>query len=199
MVKKMGEFYSKSQRERVALTETAIKEKRTLRERWENLHNEEASHWSARSISAANYLKDKHSVVDFGCGTMNLEKALNPNQEYIPIDVVARDERTIVCDINSGDIPTPSAEAVACLGVLEYLFKPDIFLKTLSSTYKNAVVTYCVTDSKNPLTDRREHAWVNDFSQSDIEDILSKSDWLILDSEWVDDLQKIWNLKSKTF
>ncbi|MCW2284517.1 hypothetical protein M2323_002404 [Rhodoblastus acidophilus] len=189
-------FYELSSEERQALTETAIREKRTLLERWKALDKPEAQHWSARAALAAEFLKDHACVADFGCGTMDLAHHLLPQQRYIPVDVVARDSRTLVCDLNTQLPPDTGATAAALLGVLEYLHEPLLVLKHLQRRYKLLVTSYCITDAPNPLSNRREHAWVNDFSEIEIKDLFIQAGWHVEDERLVDDIQKIWRLKA---
>ena len=138
-------FYERSLDERLALTETAIREKRTLIERWEALEeNPESQHWSVRAVMAADYLRDQPSVADFGCGSMNLANHLQQNQCYIPVDVVARDHRTLVCDLNKHQPPETRATAAAFLGIVEYLYDPLSVLQFASRQYQVSVVSYCI-------------------------------------------------------
>jgi hypothetical protein len=191
-------FYERSFDERLALTETAIREKRTLIERWAALENTESQHWSARAVMAADYLRDQPSVADFGCGTMNLANHLQPNQRYIPVDVVARDHRTLVCDLNKQQPPETGATSAAFLGVLEYLYDPLSVLQLVNRQYQVLVVSYCITDAPNSSPNRREHAWVNDFSEVDMLSIFRKVRWTPDEGRMVDDVQKMWRLTVTT-
>lgn len=85
-------FYDLNEHERIALTEAAAAQGRTLMERWTALSEGEASGWSARSRLAASFLAGCASVVDFGCGTMVLERCLASGVDYRPVDVCRRDK-----------------------------------------------------------------------------------------------------------
>lgn len=187
-------FYGRSEDERSALVRAAVQEKRTLLERWANLTEQEASGWSARAAMAAKWLAGFDSVADFGAGPMHLERYLRPGQSYVPLDVVARDQRTIVCDFNTTSPPETGAEAAACLGLLEYLFDPLAFLRALRQHYRHAVVSYCVSDSPDAPENRLQHAWVNAFSTAELRVQLEEAGWRILDEAPVDDLQRLWRL-----
>ncbi|NLH83282.1 MAG: class I SAM-dependent methyltransferase [Phyllobacteriaceae bacterium] len=187
-------FYDLSLTDRVALTETAFREKRTLIERWRALEPSEAQPWNRRAAKAAEFLQDQPSVADFGCGTMNLEHHLRPDQIYVPLDVVARDDRTLVCDLNLQPPPETGATAAAFLGVLEYLFDPPGVLQEIARRYRVLVVSYCITDAPNAPTDRRQHAWVNDFSEADILNLFERSGWRPEQSGMIDQMQKLWRL-----
>jgi hypothetical protein len=187
-------FYERSLDERLALTETAIREKRTLVERWAALETPEAQGWNARAAMAADYLRDQPSVADFGCGTMSLAGQLQPDQQYIPLDVVARDHRTLVCDLNQQQPPETGATSAAFLGVLEYLHDPLSTLQHINKQYEVLVVTYCIIDAPSAPADRREHAWVNDFSEDDMRHLFQQSGWTPDGEGMVDNWQKMWRL-----
>lgn len=187
-------FYEFSREQRVAMTEAAISGRSTVMARWSALDVAEASPWSLRAEIAAALLADQASVADFGCATMTLEKLLRPDQLYVPIDVVARDARTMVCDFNREPPPPTAANAAACLGLIEYLHAPDVFLARLREHYRVAVVSYCVTDAPQAPSNRREHAWVNDFDTAGIGNLVVGAGWRIEESREVDAIQRIWRL-----
>lgn len=192
----MAAFYDFSEAERIALTERAIQERRTLRERWDALAAPEAQTWSRRAWMAAQLLAGELSVADLGCGTMSLEPILAAGTTYYPVDVVQRDHRTIICDFNLRPAPKLSASAAACLGIIEYLFYPKKFMRVLASNYRTSIVSYCPTDAAEPIAPRRAQAWVNDLSRGEIEDLFCQSGWDIDKIEAVDRAQFIWRLRA---
>jgi hypothetical protein len=100
---------------------------RTDLDRWADPARLEAA-WQARSVLAADLVPAGTRVLELGCGAMTLERSLPFGCAYQPCDVVARDERTIVIDLNVHGIPEAAVAAcdlVVMLGVWEYLFKPD--------------------------------------------------------------------------
>ena len=189
-------FYVRSEAERIEITSKAIAEQRTVLERWSVLADPEANRWTLRAALAADWLVDKSGVADLGCGTMNLERHLSPDKAYVPIDVVARDARTIVCDFNQETPPPTSASAAACLGLLEYLHKPYDFMTILSGQYRLAVVSYSVTDAPEASRNRREHAWVNDFDTEGMEALFRETGWTITGCRWIDGVQRLWRLRA---
>lgn len=183
-------FYDRPEDERVALTEKAIAERRTLMERWAELKAPEAEEWSPRSALAAKLLTGCRAVADLGCGTMPLRGYLPSGVRYIPIDALDRDADTIVADLNKDPVPGVDADAWAALGLLEYLFDVPGLLRQLSGT---------VVTSYNPIerTDavRRGHAWVNDYDTAELEKVFVDCGFTIvarqeLGSQWVWKLQR---------
>lgn len=103
---------------------------------------------------------------------MALERSLPAGCTYQPCDVVARDERTLVCDFNAGEFPeNVDCDIVFALGVLEYLADIPAFLAKLRALGKPAVLTYSVTDRDGPR-DRRALGWANDHTQAEILSLL---------------------------
>lgn len=64
---------------------------------------------------------------------MALERYLDPSQTYVPVDLVARDERTIVLDLEHDDLSRIAADACALLGVMSYLFDVPAVLEPCRS------------------------------------------------------------------
>ena len=107
-------------RERVAARETDA-------ERWSRRESL-SPRWGYRAGLAAQMISAYSRVLDIGCGAMDLECALPEGCAYQPCDLVARDERTIVCDLNRGEFPEASqADVVTMLGVLEYVLSLVLF------------------------------------------------------------------------
>ena len=187
-------FYDRPEAERVSITLAAMNEGRTVLERWAALTPVEAAPWRARAAMAAEWLAQENGVADLGCGMMELEHHLRAEQAYFPMDVVSRDARTIVCDFNHETPPQTPASAAACLGLLEYLYKPLDLMILLRSQYRSAVVSYCITDSREPPPNRRHNAWVNDFDRDGIEALFLQGGWSIVESREIDALQRLWRL-----
>jgi hypothetical protein len=96
---------------------------------------------------------------------MTLERHLPVGCTYVPVDVVARDERTRVCDFNrDGVASVGGASIVAVLGVLEYVFDVPAFLRGLSAYGVPVVLSYCPVDLA-PDVDRGALGWVNHLSR----------------------------------
>jgi hypothetical protein len=189
-------FYDLSEQARVAVTEQAMSAKTTLVSRWSALALAEATPWGRRAAVAAEMLGPVRSVADIGCGLMTLEQHLGPDVRYIPVDVVRRDERTLVCDLNAGPLPVLGAEAAACLGIIEYLFDADALLWNLRRQCAACVVSYnpLEVDAKREPAPRRAHGWVNDFSASELEALFTAAGWAVEGVRETDGGQRLWRL-----
>lgn len=134
--------------------------------RWEitgNLH----SAWSERASIAAAILSDATSVIDIGCGRMDLETHLPASTTYIPADIVRRDERTLICDLNAGLVPDAAADAAVLLGVLEYVHDAEKTFAELSARWNRIVLSYNPADL-DAGRDRSVHGWFNNWKTAQI-------------------------------
>ncbi|WP_134495309.1 hypothetical protein [Microvirga pakistanensis] len=194
----MLSFYDFAVAERCERTTSALIEGRTLLERWQTLEAEGPNRWGRRAQRAADWLTEANvaRVLDLGCGTMTLERSLPDFIRYLPCDVVRRDDRTILCDLNRNLPPKVEADAVACLGVLEYLLNPEQLLIDLAGRHRVCVMSYNTTNKLPDLATRRSHAWFNDFSRSDLEGLFERAGWCVDRAERFGPTQMLWLLRS---
>lgn len=182
-------FYDLPLAERIGLTSRAIAEHRTLIERWAALDPAEASPWNKRASLTASLLSDCGSVADLGCGLMLLRSYLKPGTRYVPVDVVGRDETTIVVDLNRQPLPALDVEGVAAIGLLEYLYDVPSLFRQLSGT---------VVTSYNPVDlgaqNRLSHAWVNAYDTVQLEALFVETGWSIVERETLGS-QRLWKLR----
>ena len=112
---------------------------------WADLH----TIWDRRTRLAAEWLRSRRAIVDIGCGLMALEAYLPRSTKYVPMDVIARDSRTIVFDINKAPIPVVDCDAAVMLGVLEYVEDITGVLSQLRA-FPSSVISF-------------NHIWLNDL------------------------------------
>jgi len=125
--------------------------------------------WKARIAHLAAFVDTSGPVADIGCGMMWLEPLLARGNQYIPIDYVRRDDRTILVDLNSQTLPAIDAEFVFMSGVLEYIRDVPRFLRQLMvRRFRRILLTYCTTECwwKMPL--RHSLNWVSHESLEDL-------------------------------
>lgn len=125
--------------------------------------------WADRARFAARLVPAGLRILDIGCGAMDVERLFAPSS-YHPVDIVARDGRTTVVDLNRDIIP-PSIltdiDIVTMLGVIEYIDDIDPHLRAIASKGVQLLVSYNSTD-RCQNNDRRGDGWVNDFTTNDI-------------------------------
>jgi len=158
--------------------------------RWRN-ENALDPAWVARSVIAAQYVPAGAHVLDIGCGAMTLERHLPPGCTYLPCDVVARDDRTTICDLNLQPIPQAVLETsdfVTLLGVLEYLTQPADALRQLARAGKTLLMSYCVADWTKAL-DRPSHGWINNLTLDNLIALSSDAGYSVRRAERIDEYQ----------
>jgi hypothetical protein len=164
------QFYSLDADQRILLVREAIATGRPLMIRWEEIRSDFGDRWQHRASVAAEWLAQVSSVVDLGCGTMNLERCLRSGQVYIPVDLARRDERTRIADLNRpADLARlPTANACALLGVLEYIYSPHQLVRSLHGKYRQLVVSFNILCSEQSYEARIADGWVNHFTHEEI-------------------------------
>lgn len=150
--------------------------------RWRDAANLDPA-WGARAKLAADFIPAGAAVLDVGCGAMQLSGFLPGGCRYLPADIVARDARTIVCDLNAGQFPSaPGITHVTALGVLEYLLDVPAFLAWLRQTRCHAVISYCATDLA-PELDRAALGWLNELSRRQIKTLFANAGFDVMSED----------------
>lgn len=168
----------------------------TDRTRWADAGQLEQA-WDLRAQRAADYVPAGAAVLDLGCGRMALERFLPDACRYTPCDLVARDDRTVVCDFNAGAFPDDAAVAadiVTLLGVFEYIYDPGAFLAHLRQWNRPVVMSYCATDAIADRTRRRDLGWVNDLAMTDLLALCARAGFSVQRQDRIDAVQWILRL-----
>jgi tetratricopeptide (TPR) repeat protein len=164
--------------------------------RWADPHQLEPT-WARRAALAADHIPSGSTVLDLGCGAMTLERCLPYGCTYLPVDVVARDARTRVCDFNREALPpADSASVVAALGVLEYVYDLAAFLRQLGAYRRPVVLSYCPADF-GPGVDRAALGWVNALARRDLVEALGDVGLHVRAERRIDELQLLLALEPR--
>jgi Polysaccharide pyruvyl transferase len=121
--------------------------------------------WDQRAKAVAGWIPAGVRLMDIGCGRMALEPLLT-NCTYWPVDIVRRDERTTVVDLNESELPSrllQQADYATLLGVLEYMKDPAKLLTSLSAARIKLVCSYQLADNSSGET-RTNNGWFNAFT-----------------------------------
>lgn len=167
------------------------KEKKSDIKRWQN-DNQLYRDWDERTMILASYILPNASIIEFGAGNMILKNHINNYKSYIPTDIVARFEETLVCDLNEGIIPEiRKCDTAVFSGVLEYVYDIESVFKELGPTIKQVVLSYCCADIVKLSRDK--NGWLSDYKKNELEEIFIKYGFKIENySEWRQ--QSIFNL-----
>ncbi|CAL4869163.1 hypothetical protein MMA231_03454 (plasmid) [Asticcacaulis sp. MM231] len=159
--------YSKLEKgARRARTESLIEAGCSDVKRWslaDNFHG----NWRDRAQTVAAMIGAGDRVLDLGCGKMDLETALPAGCIYLPSDLVARDDRTLVCDLNAGELPAVEADVVTMLGVLEYIHDPSALLVSIAQRWSTLILTYNPSELDEGR-DRLLHGWFNALTSAQL-------------------------------
>jgi lipopolysaccharide biosynthesis glycosyltransferase len=162
-----------------ALPET----KEGSKEHWAKAESYQAG-WEKRAILAARWLQNLDRVADIGCGEpMSLKRHLSRKTEYIPADLQAWTPDVMVIDLDKREFPSGRFDAVAMLGVLEYLQRPGAALRRARKGSKHLVTSYCHPVGDNPEKKREQRGWINAFSETRFESLLNRQGWAIKERE----------------
>jgi len=194
----MHNFFDLTLSERKRLVKSAKDQNVTLMSRWESLNFEPIGAWSARAQFAATLLGRQASVADIGCGLMPLERFLEAGTAYIPLDVVARDSRTTVVDLNLQELPALGAKAIAALGLIEYIYDVPRLLARMADTCSVVILSYNCTDFFPDLNtdDRLGNAWVNQYSLDELQNVFMAVGLQIQERVQFNAKQTLWKLSS---
>ena len=185
-------FHALPAEQRRALTLRCIEQRTPLLMRWERTCRS-WTEWSKRAALCADWLCTARTVADIGCGSMTLERYLAPWQRYVPVDLVARDARTIVLDLEKGDLSPVAAEAGTVLGVLEYLFDVPAALAKLRSAFPRTIVSYNVCCGGD--TDRRlENGWVNHLGYDELQHTFAAAAFTVARERLIDGEEYLFEL-----
>ena len=141
--------------------------------------------WRYRSERAAQFLPAGSSkLLDIGCGQMTIEQYLPKDCEYVPHDLIARDQRTLVHDLNKSEFPSLNgATHVTVLGVLEYLNDPEGFWIWLAKSGARVILSYAPIHPSFSIERRRSMGWFNDFSKQEIVTMAEKAGFALVAEE----------------
>ncbi|WP_311274793.1 polysaccharide pyruvyl transferase family protein [Methylobacterium sp. WCS2018Hpa-22] len=148
-------------------------------ERWSNTDGL-SLRWNNRAKFAAQFVRPGLSIVDIGCGAMAVEGIFSASS-YVPCDVVQRDDRTKVIDLNAEPIPGEwfaGADVVVMLGVLEYIADIASVLRAIFDAGKPIITSYHPTN-RNPDLEERSHTWISSCTVEEFESLIRECGFLI--------------------
>jgi len=151
--------------------------------RWTRLTENED--WNARARRVAELIPPTATVLDVGCGTQHLRELVGEDR-YVGLDVVARDERTIVADLNRAGIPDEAlarADCVVMLGVLEYLVRPLETLRQALAGGRRVVVSYTPADLGPDHATREAEGWHSHLTLAALQDFLEETGCRVIGCE----------------
>lgn len=137
--------------------------------------------WKNRIEMMAKYIKPDFSVLDLGCGKMWLKNFLAPTNTYFGSDYLSRSEDTIVCDFNKYEFPDKNVDCIFISGCMEYVNDVNWFVQSVESHSNYVVLSYCLMEHFPNLEVRKQNAWVNHLTNSDVIELFKKNNFELLE------------------
>ena len=163
--------------------------------RWSQTQVYEPAH-DERAQFAAQFIPAGARVLELNCGRGTLRRYLPNGCGYQGCDLVARDEETVVCDLNAGEFPTEAAtqsDVIVMLGVLETIADVDSFFTHLRFCKRDLILSYCATDLTGNC-DREALGWINHFSYFDLARLFDRFGFRIACTAPIDSAQALMRL-----
>ncbi|MGL2994908.1 hypothetical protein [Flavobacterium sp. TSSA_36] len=149
--------------------------------------------WNERTLLLGSFIQIDSKVIEFGAGNMILETL--HFKKYTPTDIVKRNPKMLVCNLNEPiTIELSEYTAAVFSGVLEYVYNIDAVFCQISNNIDQIVLSYCCSDILN--VSRIKNGWLSDYSKNELEKIFEKYNYKICDeTQWRG--QTIYNLKKE--
>lgn len=149
--------------------------------------------WDDRAKLAAKWIAPGTSVLDLGSGgRLALGRYLASDCRYQPADLRAWTLEVIPIDLDRGDFPDGPYDAVAMLGLLEYLQDPAVVLRRACEGGSAALITsFCHPQPDADWAFRHKRGWINAFDESEFEAMLNEAGWSIEERTLLKDNENI--------
>lgn len=161
----------------VATTRLLITHQATDGARWADFEAQREGA-AARAERVKPWIPAGASVLDLGAGVMTLRTMLPAGCTYVPADLLPFDPATLVVDFNQGQFPAGSFDVVVALDVLEFVHRPEDFLRRAAAAGRHLIVSYRPVGAMAEDA-RRARGFFNDFGDADVTAMLERCGWRI--------------------
>ena len=128
--------------------------------------------WDSRTERIARLIPPGATVLEFGAGRMTLRNQLPEGCKYTPSDLVDRGSGTIVCDLNTPDLPAfPPHDVAVFSGVLEYVNDIEYLIANVGKPFNIIIASYCDREQVPGRVVRRSKGWVNDHTSEGFQEV----------------------------
>lgn len=137
--------------------------------------------WDYRIRKLLDYvdLASISSLMDLGAGGQHVKQYLPDTVRYIPVDYKQREYcmETIICDFNAGEFPTCQADVVYCSGILEYIEKPEEWIRKICSCCGSVVLAYNVVATET-IAEREGNGWICHLTDEELVGMFAKCNFI---------------------
>ena len=142
--------------------------------------------WDLRASEMAKLIPpDVKAIMDLGCGSGFLRKYLDSSVKYYGVDYCKRDEETIVCDLNTEEIPAIKVDAYYMAGLLPYIVDIPKFLSKLEEC-KYIVISQCGYERYIRLDGKIDSAPSTSFiSTADLVNLMAHKGFYLREMNWM--------------
>lgn len=162
---------------RKSSTESLISSKQSDIERWSHKESLMPA-WDDRTKLIASLVPDGTKVFEFGAGAGVLKSFLPADCVYEKSDLVDRDGKTRVIDLNAENLePLVGFDTAVFSGVFEYIHDIPRLAGFLTKHFETVIFSYAALEKNSQ--DRRGHGWVNDYTIKALLDIFHKENFLL--------------------
>ena len=127
--------------------------------------------WKYRIEIMSNYIDENDKVIcDFGCGKGWLQEFISDKLLYYGVDYKARNNDTIVCDLNNYEMPDDSkiSDVIFCSGIIEYIEDVDWFIKKITKHSNKVIFSYVSLENISAIDARKRLTWQNHYNISSL-------------------------------
>jgi len=178
-------FFALAPEERIRRTAALAQASGTDMDRWSDKRNLDPR-WAERARRAAGWIQPAWRVLDLGAGAQLLRHFLHDGCEYIPSDVIARTNDTLVADLNQHQFPSGNFDAVVALGVLEYIHDLEWLLARMREASPVAIVSYSASRD-GLLAPRLGLGWMNHLALPDVYRLIGSVGWTVVSRVLLDE------------
>jgi hypothetical protein len=145
--------------------------------------------WDKRAKLVAEFIPSFSDVIDIGGGIGGLYKYLVWPERYVSFDIEEWNDHTIKTDLNSSIWPkVKRSDFVVCIGILEYMNDPELFI-TMAKHYSNQLIlTYRLRSTGG--MERK-----NNLSFEELENLLVGDNWKIKEQKDLSYIERIYYCK----
>lgn len=135
--------------------------------------------WYKRIKIMAKHIPENKSIMDLGCGNLELKKYIHKNNSYYPVDFIKRTKEVLQYNFNRREFPDLKVDICFVSGVLEYLHYPTWFINKITRCCNECIISYSTKEKFPDENFRVKNLWINNLSEDDLIKIFASCNWVM--------------------